>query len=189
MKCDRARLVPFVALLASACGAGDGDSTLNHYGAEMSESVVGVEASLSSHQDKVLAETDLESLRGMEREHMDDMGMHMGRMQAALDSMKLCGSHMSMTRDSEAVDQLHAAQGAMADAMGSAFAESERHLRAMQGAPDLDAARAEEGHHQVAMDELLGGMRMHDESLGSAMQMMADDGMSMMCPMSSHMHH
>jgi len=188
MNTDRIRLVPFVALLASACGSGDGGSTLNHYGVEISDSVSALETSLASHRDKVAAQTDLESVRGVEQKHMDEMGMHMGRMQDALDSMKACDSHMSMAGRADAVDQLHTAQGGMRGAMDAVSSELDRHLKAMQSAPDLDAAVEEETKHQTTMDGILGGMRTDDDDLGSAMQMMADDGMSMMCAMSSHMH-
>jgi len=188
MNIDRVGLVPFVALLASACGSGDGGSTLNHYGAEISDSVSAIETSLASHRDKVAVQTDLESVRAVEQHHMNEMGMHMGRMEDALNSMKACGSHMNLAGRSDAADQLHTAQGGMRGAMDDASLELSRHLKAMESASDLNTALEEETEHQSAMDDILGGMRMDDDDLGSAMQMMADDGMSMMCAMSSHMH-
>lgn len=190
MKATRTLLVPFVALLASACGGGDDEPTLNHYGAEITESVDAVQAALLSHHEEVLAETDLGRIHDMEAKHMNAMDMSMGRIQDAEDSMALCGDHMMGMAGhmSAAVDNLHAARGAMAGAMDDASAEMKRHSRAMKDASDVDTALAEEHQHQTAMAHVMDSMRMHDQDLGDAMQAMEDDGMSMMCPMNSHMH-
>lgn len=190
MEANRIRLLPFVALLASACGGGDDAPTLNHYGDEITESVDAAEATLLSHHEEVLAETDLDRIHDMEAKHMNAMDMSMARMQDAEDSMALCGDHMMGMAGhmSAAVDNLHAARGAMTDTMEDASAEMERHSRAMKNASDLDTAAAEEHQHQAAMAHVMDSMRMHDEDLDDAMQAMEDDGMSMMCPMNSHMH-
>ena len=188
MKAYQTRFVPLIALLASACGGANDEPTLNHYGDETTESVDAVQASLSSHHAEVLGETDLGRMRSMEQRHKDDMGMHMGRMLDAQDSMELCGQHMSAAGHTDAVKPLHEAQGAMGEAIDDASAEVERHLLAMEDAPDVATALTDEHQHQTAMDQLLDRMRTHDEHLAHAMQAMQDDGISMMCPMNSHMH-
>jgi hypothetical protein len=38
------------------------------------------------------------------------------------------------------------------------------------------------------MAPLVDAMRTHDKDLAQSMQAMEDDGISMMCPMDSHMH-
>jgi hypothetical protein len=188
MKAHRTRLVTFVALLAAACGASDHEPTLNHYGDEMNESVDAIQAALSSHHDAVLGETDLQRLLEMETKHMDDMDMPMGRMQDAEDSMARCGEHMTMAGHTDSVAQLHEARAAMAQVMDEAGTEMARHIQAMHDAADVDTALAEEHGHQTTMGQALDQMRMHDGALAGAMQAMEDAGISMMCPMSSHMH-
>lgn len=188
MKAHRAHLVPIVALLASACGASDHEPTLNHYGDEVTESVDAIQAALSSHHDAVLGETDLQRLLDMEGKHMEDMAMPMGRMQDAEDSMARCGEHMTMAGHADTVAQLHGARAAMAQVMDEASTEIARHMQAMHDAADVDTALAEEHEHQTTMGQALDQMRLHDGALASAMQAMEDAGISMMCPMSSHMH-
>jgi hypothetical protein len=188
MKAHRTALAIVAVLLTSACGASDDEPTLNHYGDEMTESVDAIGAALSSHHEQVLAETDLQRLRDMEGKHMDDMDMPLGDMQDAQDSMEGCGEHMTMAGHADSVAQLHEARSAMATVMGEASAETARHMQAMHDAADLDAALAEEHGHQSAMGPILERMRMHDGSLAHAMQAMEEAGISMMCPMSSHMH-
>lgn len=188
MKAHVARLTPFLALLASACGASDDEPTLNHYGDEVSEAVDAVEAALSLHHEAVLAETDLERMLDMEEEHMTDMAMPMGSMQDAQDSMERCGEHMTMAEHAGSVANYHDARTAMTEAMAETDTEMAHHMQAMHEAVDVDAALAQEHQHQAIMDQLLDRMRMHDGALADAMQAMEDEGMSMMCPMNSHMH-
>ena len=76
----------------------------------------------------------------------------------------------------------------MATVMGEASAETARHMQSMHDAADLDAALAEEHGHQGAMGQILERMRMHDGALTGAMHAMEEAGISMMCPVSSHMH-
>ena len=188
MTAHRARLIPVVALLASACGAGEDEPTLNHYGDEVSESIAAIEASLSSHHEQVLNETDLQRMLDLEDEHMTGMAMPMGHMQDAQDSMEGCGEHMTMADHAGSVANFHDARAAMTEVMADTDTEMAHHMQAMHDAADVDAALAQEHQHQATMDQVLGRMRMHDGALADAMQAMADAGMSMMCPMSSHMH-
>jgi hypothetical protein len=162
---------------------------LNHYGDEMTESVDAVQSSLSSHHEDALAQTDLTGLRSMERSHMDDVAMRMGRMLDAEHSMEVCAEHMSADSDGEGLQRLHQAHEAMAVAIDDASSEVEHHFQAMLDAGDLNAAMAEEHRHQAEMESIVAGMHRHDEDLGAAMHAMRDEGMSMMCPMDSHMHH
>lgn len=183
----RTCLVSWIALVASACGAGDDGSNLSHYGDEMTESVDAVQAALSSHHEQVLAQTDLERVRGVERTHTEEMDMRMNRMQDAEDSMAFCGQHMN-TVQGEAVGRFRGAREGMVEAMDDASTEMARHLEATQAAPDIDTAFAEERQHRTAMVQILGRLQGNDQDIASAMQAMRDDGMSMMCPMASHMH-
>ena len=183
--------VPCFALAATACAASDEDPTLNHYGSEMTESVEVLAEELSAHYEQILAETDLGRIQRMEATHMEDMDMDMGRMRDARDSMAACNEHMSnmgnMSQD-HARQALHDAQGAMGEVMSEVTGEMERHMNVMDAASTIDSALAEEHQHETAMDGIVGRMRMHDDELGVAMQAMEDEGMSMMCSMTSHMH-
>ena len=182
------RCFPALALLGLACGSGAGGSSLTHYGDELSESVAAVRASLSEHHEAVLGETDLQQIRDLERQHMDTMTMRIGRMQDAQDSMMRCSERMGTLGHMGALRSLDDAQGAMAQVMQGATDAMQRHLDAMEAAADVDTALAEERHHQSETDTLVDSMEHHDDELAHAMQTMQDDGMSMMCPMGSHMH-
>ena len=76
----------------------------------------------------------------------------------------------------------------MAEVMQDVEDASGHHMQIMLAAPDLEAALAEERRHQGAMHDLRDTMSTHEQRMGRAMHAMADDGFSMMCPMSSHMH-
>jgi hypothetical protein len=182
------RFVPFVVCLAAACGAGDGDPSLMHYGDEMTESIDGLQASLSAHHEAVLELTDLGRMRDVEMAHMGEMSMRMGRAHDARESLEQCAAHMSMGGRGDRLQPLQAAQHAMGQATADASAEMEAHMQAMLQARDIDAATAEEHRHRDEMNGLLDRMWMHDGDLAHAMQAMEDRGMSMMCPMGSHMH-
>lgn len=188
MQAYRIRLAPCIAFFASACGASEAGPTLNHYGGEVTDSVAAVGVALSAHHEEVLVETGLERMRDIEHRHMDDMGMHMGRMLDAQDSMDLCGEHMGTAGHRAPVQPLRDARSAMGEAIDDASAEMERHQQAMDAVADVDTAFAEEHGHQAEMNRILERMRQHDGEISHAMQAMEDDGMSMMCPMDSHMH-
>lgn len=173
-----------LAILIGACGNAGGDPSLNHYADEMSESVEDLQASLSSHGAGVAAQTTLDRIRDLEQKHMNAMETDMDRMLNANDSIGSCAEHMS----AEGTRSLRSAQGAMGESAHGASAETEYHFRAMQDAADVDAAQAEEQRHQSAMRKMLDGMHARDQEVMDAMQGMKDAGMSMMCPMSSHMH-
>ena len=167
------------------------DPTLTHYGDEISESVDALEQSVAGHREAVLGEMSLMRMGSMERAHMDDVATHMAGMQDAQDSIESCGDHMAGSRHAEHMDDvqaLHDARGAMADVMQDVENASEHHMKVMLAAPDLEAALAEERRHQAEMEDLMGMMSTHEQSMGRAMHAMADDGFSMTCPMSSHMH-
>ena len=188
MSTHRACVVPALALFAAACAAGDDEPTLNHYADEMAESLEAVQAEVSAHHQQILVQTDVRRVHAMEQQYMDDIAMHVGRMDDAQASMRLCGEHMDMSGETDSLQVLHRARTAVADAIELASNETDHHLQAMQGAPDVRSALNEEHRHQAEMEPLLDRMRMHDEEITWAMQAMEDEGFSMMCQMASHMH-
>jgi seryl-tRNA synthetase len=191
MKSCRSKFRLSVLLLASACGAEGMDPSLTHYGDEVAESVDAVEESLASHHEVVLGESDLLRIGARERAHMDDVAMRMARMQDAQKSIESCSGRLGGAGHAEHADDIEAlndVRRAMEEAMQDVSEAFENHKLVMLDAPDLEAARVEERRHQAEMQGLVDSMSIRERSMRSAMQAMADDGFSMMCPMSSHMH-
>ena len=188
----RIQFAASATFLIAACGSSDMSSSLNHYSAEIGDSIEGVQAALTAHQKEVLAESDLTRIQAMEQKHTRDMTSRMGMMQDAEDSMNGCGSHMSgmgHMMDTQDTQSLKDAMAHMGQNMEDTTAELGRHSRAMHDAADVDAAHAEEQQHGTAMQHMMDGMRSDHGEITDAMHSMAQHGMSMMCPMSSHMHH
>lgn len=181
----RASQLSIAALLLSSCGSSD--SNLDHYSAELSDSIARVQEVVSMHHQQALDETDIGKLHDLEGRYANDVASRMGGMRDAQNSMRSCAS--CAASDTARPLQLCSATNDMGQIMGDATTEMSRHAHAMQAAVDVTAAHAEEEQHGSMMDALFENMLTGDTTIMDAMRAMMDQGASMMCPMHSHMHH
>ena len=181
------RLHLTLVLMLAGCTHELQDPTLMHYGEELEEGVVDVREALAAHSDAVLGESDLRRVRELERLHHDDMALHMGHMRDADDSMELCGMHQH-GGIAEGFGDLDDARAAMADALDEIDSELLHHGEAMAGSSTLATALDEERRHAAAAQGLADSMSEREDEVNDAVRAMQVKGISMMCPMSSHVH-
>lgn len=176
---------------AVACGSSDddGDSTLNHYNNEIAEAATALEQSTSAHSQLILEQQDLQRMHQIEQQYTEDMTVGIGHMWDACDSMQTCGAFIGMQGPSQPGPRFDSARTAMSEDIDDVSAELDRHWTAMQGTASVDAAWAEEEQHQLTMNGFMDHMWMSEDMLGIALEEMMEQGFSMICPMTTHMHH
>ncbi len=169
----------------SIVSCGESGPTMQHYVAEVGESVDAVQADLSSHHQSALGAQNMTALRSLERDHTLRVQQIMARMHDAQGSIGACaamGMHSRVEQSTWAQDS-----SAFSDMMQSAEDEMSRHHDAMQAATSLDTARAEERAHRDTMRERMMQLSARRDTMMNEIDGW-DHGEPMMCSTSSHMH-
>lgn len=146
--------------VAGACqdhGMGSGMSADEAW-RSFDEATTTTEQALSTHHQAVGAADDLDAVRELERDHAGAMMGHMEEMVASAEHMGAC------MMDDRAGHEM----GGLDDAMEMTHDEMLRHREAMDAAPDLEAAEAEETRHHETMGEQMEAMRGHGEGMRDA---------------------
>jgi hypothetical protein len=146
-----------LGLLVFGCGddgASNGAASAADVYGHFDEETAVVETGLTAHQEGIDGAASLVEVTGLERDYRDRMRAHLGTLGSICEMMGACMRRAGMDGMGDHTD-------ALVDGVESARGELERHVGAMGGVGDLDAARAEEARHGSAMDALFGQMRAH----------------------------
>lgn len=153
-----------LGLLVFGCGddgASNGAASATDVYGHFDDETAAVETGLTSHRDEIDGAASLDAVARLERDYRDRMRAHLDTLGSICEMMGACMRGAGMEGMGTHAD-------ALADEVGSARGELERHFGAMEGMDDLDdldAARAEELRHGGAMDALFGQMRTHRREL------------------------